>query len=154
MSAEDRLQELGVTLPPAVPPGGIYKPLVVVGDLGYLSGHGPYLGDDKYITGRLGQDLDLEAGQAAARQTGLALLRTIKDQLGGLDRVRRAIKTLALVTSTDDFYQHPAVVNGFSELMGQVFGDDGIGARSALGTNVLPGNIAVEIELIIEIVPE
>ena len=154
MSAEDRLQELGVTLPPAVPPGGIYKPLVVVGDLGYLSGHGPYLGDDKYITGRLGQDLDLEAGQAAARQTGLALLRTIKDQLGSLDRVRRAIKTLALVNSTDDFYQQPAVVNGFSELMGQVFGDDGIGARSALGTNVLPGNIAVEIELIIEIVPE
>ena len=143
-----------MTLPPAVPPGGIYKPLVVVGDLGYLSGHGPYLGDDKYITGRLGQDLDLEAGQAAARQTGLALLRTIKDQLGSLDRVRRAIKTLALVNSTDDFYQQPAVVNGFSELMGQVFGDDGIGARSALGTNVLPGNIAVEIELIIEIVPE
>ena len=152
MSAEARIVELGLELPPSVPPGGVYKPLVVVGDLGYLSGHGPYLGEDKYITGRLGEDMDLEAGQAAARQTGLALLRTIKDQLGSLDRVKRFIKTLALVNSTNDFCQQPQVINGFSELMGEVFGDDaGIGARSALGTNVLPGNIAVEIELIIEI---
>lgn len=152
MSPEDRLASLGLSLPESVPPGGIYKPLVTAGNLAYLSGHGPYLGDGRYITGRLGEDLDLEAGQAAARQTGLALLRTVTDHLGRLDRVGRIIKTLALVNSANDFYQQPQVINGFSELMAAVFGEErGIGARSALGTNVLPGNIAVEIELILEI---
>lgn len=155
MSAESRIQELGLNLPPSVPPGGVYKPLVVVGNLGYLSGHGPYLGDDKYVTGRVGEDLTLEQGQQAARQVGLALLRTMKDQLGDLDRVSRLIKTLALVNSSNDFCQQPQVVNGFSELMGDVFGEEkGIGARSAIAANTLPGNIAVEIELIIELVPE
>lgn len=152
MNPEDRLASLDLSLPESVPPGGVYKPFVTVGNIAYLSGHGPYLGQGKYITGRLGQDLDLEAGQAAARQTGLALLRTVKDHLGNLDRVSRIIKTLALVNSTDDFYQQPQVINGFSELMATLFGQEhGIGARSALGTNVLPGNIAVEIELILEI---
>ena len=150
--AEQNLTELGLTLPESVPLGGLYKRLVISGEQGYISGHGPYLGDGNYITGRLGEDLDLEAGQAAARQTGLALLRTMRDELGDLSRVRRIIKTLALVNSTADFVQQPQVINGFSELMRDVFGDEnGIGARSALGTNVLPGNIAVEIELIIEI---
>ena len=152
MSAEARLVELGIELPPAPPPGGVYKPLVEVNGLAYLSGHGPYLGDGKYITGRLGDDMDVGAGQNAARQTGLALLRTISDSLGSLDRVKRVIKTLALVNSTDDFEQQPQVINGFSELMGEVFGEDsGIGARSALGVNTLPGGIAVEIELIVEV---
>ena len=147
-----KIEELGLTLPESVPLGGLYKRLVVSGTQGYISGHGPYLGNDNYITGRLGEDLDLEAGQAAARQTGLALLRTMQDELGSLNRVGRIIKTLALVNSTDDFTQQPQVINGFSELMRDVFGEEnGIGARSALGTNVLPGNIAVEIELIIEI---
>jgi len=150
--AEQNLTELGLTLPESVPLGGLYKRLVISGEQGYISGHGPYLGDGNYITGRLGEDLDLEAGQAAARQTGLALLRTMRDELGDLSRVRRIIKTLALVNSTADFVQQPQVINGFSELMRDVFGEEnGIGARSALGTNVLPGNIAVEIELIIEI---
>jgi len=152
MSAESRIQELGLELPPSVPPGGIYKPLVVTGNIGYLSGHGPYLGDDKYITGRVGEDLTLVEGQQAARQVGLALLRTMKDQLGDLNRVGRIVKSLALVNSTDDFCQQPQVINGFSELMRDVFGEDrGIGARSAIATNALPGNIAVEIELIIEL---
>ena len=150
--AEQNLTELGLTLPESVPLGGLYKRLVISGEQGYISGHGPYLGDGNYITGRLGEDLDLEAGQAAARQTGLALLRTMRDELGDLSRVRRIIKTLALVNSTADFVQQPQVINGFSELMRDVFGEEnGIGARSAIGTNVLPGNIAVEIELIIEI---
>ena len=150
--AEHNITELGLKLPESVPLGGLYKRLVISGELGYLSGHGPYLGDGKYITGRLGEDLDLEAGQAAARQTGLALLRTMRDELGELSRVRRIIKTLALVNSTPDFVQQPQVINGFSELMRDVFGDEsGIGARSALGTNVLPGGIAVEIEMIIEV---
>ncbi|NRB44088.1 MAG: RidA family protein [Verrucomicrobiales bacterium] len=153
MSAESRIQELELTLPPSVPPGGIYKPLVITGNIGYLSGHGPYLGDDKYITGRVGEDLTLAEGQQAARQVGLALLRTMKDQLGDLNKVSRLVKTLALVNSADDFYQQPQVINGFSELMKDVFGEDrGIGARSAIATNTLPGNIAVEIELIIELI--
>ena len=153
MSAESRIQELELTLPPSVPPGGIYKPLVITGNIGYLSGHGPYLGDDKYITGRVGEDLTLTEGQQAARQVGLALLRTMKDQLGDLNKVSRLVKTLALVNSADDFYQQPQVINGFSELMEDVFGEDrGIGARSAIATNTLPGNIAVEIELIIELI--
>lgn len=153
MSAESRIQELELTLPPSVPPGGIYKPLVITGNIGYLSGHGPYLGDDKYITGRVGEDLTLAEGQRAARQVGLALLRTMKDQLGDLNKVSRLVKTLALVNSADDFCQQPQVINGFSELMEDVFGEDrGIGARSAIATNTLPGNIAVEIELIIELI--
>ena len=153
MSAESRIQELELTLPPSVPPGGIYKPLVITGNIGYLSGHGPYLGDDKYITGRVGEDLTLAEGQQAARQVGLALLRTMKDQLGDLNKVSRLVKTLALVNSADNFCQQPQVINGFSELMKDVFGEDrGIGARSAIATNTLPDNIAVEIELIIELI--
>ena len=152
MSAESRIQELGLTLPPSVPPGGIYKPLVITGNIGYLSGHGPYLGDDKYITGRVGEDLTLDEGQEAARQVGLAILRTMKDQLGDLNKVVRIVKVLALVNSADNFHQQPQVINGFSELMKEVFGEDrGIGARSAIATNTLPGNIAVEIELIFEL---
>ncbi|HAA88199.1 MAG TPA: hypothetical protein DCE22_08075 [Verrucomicrobiales bacterium] len=152
MSAELRIQELGLELPPSVPPGGIYKPLVITGNVGYLSGHGPYLGDDRYITGRVGENLTLAEGQKAARQVGLALLMTMKDQLGDLNRVSRIVKSLALVNSTDDFCEQPQVINGFSELMRDVFGEDrGIGARSAIATNALPGNIAVEIELIIEL---
>jgi enamine deaminase RidA (YjgF/YER057c/UK114 family) len=126
---------------------------VITGNIGYLSGHGPYLGDDKYITGRVGEDLNLAEGQQAARQVGLALLRTMKDQLGDLNKVDRLVKTLALVNSANDFCQQPQVINGFSELMADVFGEDrGIGARSAIATNALPGNIAVEIELIIELI--
>ncbi|MDC0201210.1 RidA family protein [Verrucomicrobia bacterium] len=152
MSAESRIQELGLMLPPSVPPGGIYKPLVISGNIGYLSGHGPYLGDDKYITGRVGEDLTLGEGQEAARQVGLAILRTMKDQLGDLNKVGRIIKVLALVNSANNFCQQPQVINGFSELMKEVFGEDrGVGARSAMATNTLPGNIAVEIELIFEL---
>ncbi|MDF1815211.1 MAG: RidA family protein [Verrucomicrobiales bacterium] len=152
MSAEAKIKELGLELPPAPPKGGVYKPLVTVNNLAYLSGHGPFQSDGTYITGRLGEDLTLEQGQAAARQVGLALLATIKEELGSLDRVKRVIKTLALVNSTADFVEQPQTINGFSELFGEVFGqDNGIGARSALGTNVLPGNIAVEIEVILEI---
>lgn len=151
MSAEKKIEELGLELPPAPPKGGVYKPLVVVNNLAYLSGHGPFQPDGTYQTGRLGEDLDLQAGQAAARQVGLALLATIRAELGSLDRVKRVIKSLALVNSTNDFTQQPETINGFSELFGEVFGDAGIGARSALGTNVLPGNIPVEIEVILEI---
>jgi len=152
MSAEARLTELGITLPPAPPKGGIYQPIVRTGNLAYVSGHGPILDNGTYMTGRLGENLSLEEGQQAARQTGLALLATIKKELGTLDKVARLVKSLGLVNSTADFNQQPLVVNGFSSLFEEIFGSDaGVGARSAMGTNVLPGNIPVEIEIILEL---
>ena len=153
MTPEEQIENLGLKLPPAPPLGGVYVPLTIIGNLGYLSGHGPMTDDGvTYQTGRLGEDLDVEAGQAAARQVGLTMLATLRAQLGSLNRVKRVIKTLAFVNSTDDFTQQPQVVNGYSELFGEVFGTEaGIGSRSAIGTNVLPGNIPVEIEVIIEI---
>lgn len=152
MSAEARLAELGIVLPPAPKPGGVYKPLVRVGNLAWLSGHGPCLDGETYQTGRVGAEVNLEQAQAAARNTGLSLLATMKRELGSLDRVSRLIKTLALVNCTDDFTQQPLVVNGFSDLFAEVFEPDaGVGARSALAANTLPGNIPVEIEIIVEL---
>lgn len=152
MSAEARLAKLGIELPQAPKPVGLYKPVVVVGNLAYLSGHGPFHSDGSLTKGRLGDDMDTEAGAAAARQTGLAMLSTLKFALGSLDRVSRVIKLLGLVRCTDDFDQQPQVINGCSQLLADIFGPDhGIGARSALGTNALPTGIAVEIEGIFEI---
>ncbi len=153
MNAEKRLAELNLELPPAPKPVAVYKPLVVVDHLAYVSGHGPYKPDKSVITGRLGQDMDIPAGKAAARQVGLAILSTLRSQLGSLDRVKRLIKLLGMVNSTPDFKDHPQVINGCSELFVEVFGpEDGMGARSAVGMGSLPGNIAVEIEAIFEIV--
>jgi len=151
MSAEQKIQELGLELPPAPGPGGVYKPVVITGNMAYVSGHGPVLPDGSMMTGRVGDNLDLEGGRAAARQVGLAILSTVKAQLGSLDRVKRVIKSLGMVNCTADFGQHPQVINGYSELMGEVFGDEGIGARSAVGMGSLPGNIAVEVEVILEV---
>ena len=151
MSAESRLQELGLALPPPPPKGGVYKPVVIVGTLAYISGHGPYLGEAGMIKGRVGEDMSLTEGHAAARQTGLALLATLRSELGSLDRIKRVIKLLGMVNSTPDFTDHPKVINGCSELFAEVWGDDGIGARSAVGMGSLPGNIAVEIEGIFEL---
>ena len=152
MSADAKLQELNLELPPAPKPAGVYKPMVTIGNLVYVSGHGPLLSDGTLMTGRVGSDLDQQGGYDAARQTGLAILATLKANLGSLDKVKRVIKTLGMVNSTPDFEAHPAVINGFSELMGQVFGEDaGIGARSAVGMGSLPGNIPVEVEVIFEI---
>lgn len=152
MTAEQQLASLGLTLPHAPPRGGVYKPVVIVGGIAYVSGHGPYLGDGNYLTGRVGADLDLDAGKAAAKQTGLALLATLKSELGSLDRVKRVVKLLGMVNSTADFPDHPKVINGCSELFGQIWGEEnGIGARSAVGMGSLPGNIAVEIEGIFEL---
>ena len=152
MSAEARVQELKLALPPAPKPAGVYKPVVIVDKLAYVSGHGPLKSDGSLITGRVGGDLDERAGYDAARQTGLAILATLRANLGSLDRVRRIVKTLGMVNCTPDFQRHPAVINGFSELMAEVFGpDSGVGARSAVGMGSLPGNIAVEVEAIYEI---
>ena len=154
MSNEARAAELKLELPPAPKPVAVYKPLVVAGNIAYVSGHGPLKTDKTLITGRVGADLDLAEGKAAARQTGLAILATLREQLGSLDRVKRVIKILGMVNSTPQFGEHPAVINGCSELFADVFGrEDGIGARSAVGMGSLPGNIAVEIEAIFEIEP-
>ena len=152
MSAESRLAELKLELPRAPKPVAVYKPLVITGNLAYLSGHGPVRTDGTLITGVVGRDLDLEGGKAAARQVGLALLSTMREQLGSLDRVQRVIKILGMVNSAPDFYDHPKVINGCSELFAEVWGTEaGVGARSAVGMGPLPGNIAVEIEVIVEL---
>jgi len=152
-SPEARLKELGLTLPAAGKPMAKYKMAVRVGNLLYLSGHGPAKISDKTpLSGRCGQDLTLEQGREAARAVGLNMLATLRDQLGSLDKVKRLVKTLGLVNSTADFLDHPKVINGYSELMAEVFGEEaGVGARSAIGTNALPGNIPVEIEAIFEV---
>ena len=155
MSAEAKLQELGLTLPPAPQPMGVYKPIVFAGNLAYLSGHGPLREDGSLTTGRVGDDLDVADGYAAARETGLALLATLRHALGSLDRVVRVVKTLGFVNSADDFVEQPKVINGCSDLFAELYGGDtGVGARSALPANTLPGGIAVEIEMIVEVTPE
>ena len=152
MSAEAKLAELKLDLPPAPKPMGVYKPIVVTGSIAYLSGHGPLQSDGSLIEGRVGVDLDQEAGYRAARQTGLALLATLRAHFGTLDRISRLVKVLGMVNCTADFKQHPAVINGCSELFRDVFGEDnGVAARSAVGMGSLPGNIPVEIEAIFEI---
>ena len=152
MNPDQRIVELKLELPPAPKPVAVYKPLVIVGNIAYVSGHGPLKPDKSLITGRVGADLDLAGGKNAARQVGLAILATLRSELGSLDRVKRLIKTLGMVNSTPDFRDHPAVINGFSELFAEVFGNEnGIGARSAVGMGSLPGNIAVEIEAIFEL---
>ncbi|MEX2120812.1 MAG: RidA family protein [Pirellulales bacterium] len=152
MSAEGRLKELGLQLPPPPKPAGVYKPVVVSGNMAYVSGHGPLKADGTMIVGRVGHDLDLKGGYDAARQTGLAILASLRASLGNLDRVRRVVKTLGMVNATPDFTQQPAVINGFSELFSDVFGEEhGVGARSAVGMGSLPGNIAVEVEVILEL---
>ena len=152
MTPETRLAELKLELPPAPKPVAVYKSLVVCGNIAYASGHGPLKPDKTMISGRVGADFDLESGKAAARQTGLAILATLRSELGSLDRVKRVIKVLGMVNCTPDFQDHPKVINGCSELFADVFGpENGIGARSAVGMSSLPGNIAVEIEAVFEI---
>lgn len=152
MSAEARIQELNLELPPPPKPAGVYKPVVVVGNMAYVSGHGPLLPDGTMLTGRVGSQVDQQAGYNAARQVGLAILATLRQQLGSLDRIGRLVKTLGMVNAAEDFKNHPAVINGYSELMRDVFGPDhGVGARSAVGMGSLPGNITVEIEAIFEL---
>ncbi len=152
MNAEARIGELKLELPPPPKPAGVYKPVVVVGNLAYVSGHGPLKSDGTLMAGKVGSEVDQQAGYAAARQTGLAILSTLRAHFGSLDRIARVVKTLGMVNAAPDFQQHPAVINGFSDLMSQVFGaDHGVGARSAVGMGSLPGNISVEIEVIFEV---
>lgn len=152
MNAEARIKELNLELPPPPKPAGVYQPVVVVGNFAYVSGQGPLLPDGTLIRGRVGADLDLAAGKAAARQVGLTMLATLRTELGDLNRIKRLVKLLGMVNCTPDFGEHPKVINGCSELFADVFGPgNGIGARSAVGMGSLPGNIAVEIEAIFEL---
>lgn len=152
MSHEARFATLNLELPPAPKAMGLYRPIIVVGNLAYLSGHGPLNLDGSLTCGRLGEGMEVEAGYQAARQTGLATLATLKAHCGSLDGVKRLVKTFGLVQATTEFTDQPAVINGFSELMRDVFGEeDGIAARSAVGAASLPAGMAVEIESIFEL---
>ncbi len=148
---EEKIKSLGLELPPAPPSGGIYHPVLITGDHLYVSGQGPVQSDGQLIKGKVGRDLILEEGQMAARQVALTMLSTIKSQIGDLGKIKRLIKTLGMVNCYPEFEQHPQTINGFSQLMVDVFGEiDGRGARSAVGMS-LPGNIAVEVECIFEL---
>ena len=151
MSHEKRLVDAKLVLPPAPRAMGTYSTCVRHRDLLYVAGTGPLRPDGSYVVGKLGADLDLAAGRDAARFTALAMLATLQTNLGSLDRVQRIVKVLGMVNSTPDFTEHPQVINGFSDLMKQVFGDAALAARSAVGTASLPAGIAVEVEAIFEI---
>lgn len=150
-SPSERIKEIGLKLPPAPPPAGLYKPILVVDNFLYVSGQGPMLQDGTFMTGRAGDDLDLDQAKQGARQVGLTMLSTMLTHYGNIDTIKRVVKVLGMVNSTPDFGQQPLVINGFSELMAEVFGDDnGVGVRSAVGM-MLPGNIPVEIEAMFEL---
>jgi enamine deaminase RidA (YjgF/YER057c/UK114 family) len=146
MSTEDRLAELGLTLPPLPAPGGNYVHAVQTGNLLYLAGKGP--GGSR---GKLGRDLSVEEGYRDARKVGLVLIAVMKEHLGSLDRVRRIVKVLGMVNAEPDFGDQPKVINGCSDLIVEVYGDRGRHARSAVGMGSLPGGIPVEIEVIVEV---
>ncbi len=146
-----RISELGLILPPSPKPVGIYKPVLVVDKFLYVSGQGPLKSDGTLMTGRLGADLDTEDGKIAARQVGLTMLSTIKAHFGDLKKIKRIVKVFGMVNCAPGFDKQPAVINGFSELMAEVFGEEnGIGVRSAVGM-ILPSNIAVEVEAMFEL---
>lgn len=150
---EKRIMELHLTLPTPAKPVAKYKTALLVGNMLYVSGHGPAKVTDKTpVSGRVGSDLTLEQGKESARAVGLNILSTVRHTLGSLDKVKRLVKTLGMVNCTADFKDQPQVINGFSELMAEVFGEDaGVGTRSAVGMGSLPGNIPVEIECMFEV---
>lgn len=152
MSADTRIKELGITLPDPPKPGGNYVPGVRVGNLLFLSGHGPSRVDGKPAArGKVGRDLSTEDGYKVAREVGVNLLGTARSMLGSLDKVKRIVKVLGMVNSAEGFGEQPKVINGFSDLMVEVFGEQGRHARSAVGMAELPSGIPVEIEMILEV---
>ncbi len=152
ITPDQAFKNTGFTLPSAPKPLGVYKPFLIVGNLLYVSGHGPLKPDGTLIKGRIGETMDKENGKLAAQQVGLAILATLKANLESLDKVKRVIKVLGMVNCTPDFEKHPYVINGCSELFKQVWGEEnGVGVRSAVGMGSLPDNIPVEIEAVFEI---
>jgi enamine deaminase RidA (YjgF/YER057c/UK114 family) len=153
LTPDQAFAKLGLTLPPAPTPMGVYKPCLIDGKYLYLSGHGPFRNDKSLIIGRIGNDMDIEEGKLAARQVGLSMLSTIKANLGSFNRVKRVIKILGMVNCVEDFERHPYVINGCSELFAEIWGtENGVGVRSAVGMGSLPDNIPVEIEAMFELV--
>tara|TARA_Y100000385_G_C13002899_1_gene598071 strand:- start:208 stop:723 length:516 start_codon:yes stop_codon:yes gene_type:complete len=152
MSAQNRFESLVDEKAPLGKPAGLYQPCVVVGGLVYVSGHLPVQPDGSFILGCLGKELDVEAGKNAARRAGLASLVTLEHCLGSLDKVSRVVKLLGMVSATHSFTQHPAVINGCSELYAEIWGaENGVGVRSAVGVSSLPAGVAVEIEAVFEL---
>ncbi len=152
LTPEQRFAQLGLSLPPAPTPLGVYKPCLIDGRHLYVSEHGPVQNDKTLMVGRIGRDIDMEEGKLAAQQVGLTILATIKTQLGSLDRVKRVIKVLGMVNCVPEFEKHPYIINGCSELFAKVWGEEnGIGVRSAVGFGSLPDNIPVEIEALFEL---
>jgi len=154
MSAEtpdQRFEKLGLKLPPPPTPLGVYKPFLIVGNFVYVSGHGTVKEDKSLIIGRIGKDMSMDEGKLAA-QVGLAILATLKSNLGSLNRIKRVIKVLGMVNCIPEFERHPHIINGCSELFAKVWGDEnGVGVRSAVGMGSLPDNIPVEIEAMFEL---
>ena len=148
---DKKLKELGIELYAPTKPMGNYVKVVRTGNLLYFAGHGPTRADNSNITGKVGKDLTQEQGYDAAKQTGIALLSTLKAEIGDLNKVKRIVKVLGMVNCTQEFTDQPKVINGFSDLMVAIFGDKGKHARSAVGMYMLPSNIAVEIEMIVEV---
>lgn len=152
ITADQRFTAMGLQLPPAPSPLGVYKPCLVDGKYLYLSGHGPVQNDKTLIIGRIGSELDMEQGKLAARQTGLTILSTIFTNIGSFNKIKRVIKVLGMVNCIASFEKHPYIINGCSELFAAVWGtDNGIGVRSAVGMGSLPDNIPVEIEALFEL---
>ncbi len=150
LNVAKRMKELGITLPAAPPKGGVYKPVAQFANMAYCSGCGPDLNGETFKRGKLGSDITLDEGREAARRCMLNLLAQIEANVG-LDKVKSFTKVLALVASDNEFYSQPAVANGATELIAEIFGEDKLPARSAIGVNVLPGNIPVEIEIMFEL---
>jgi enamine deaminase RidA (YjgF/YER057c/UK114 family) len=149
---DQRFEKLGLNLPPAPTPLGVYKPLLIVDKFVYVSGHGTVKEDKSLIIGRIGKDMTMEEGKLAARQVGLAILATLKENLGSLNKIKRVVKVLGMVNCVPEFEKHPFIINGCSELFAEVWGtENGIGVRSAVGMGSLPDNIPVEIEAMFEL---
>ncbi|MDP1762601.1 MAG: RidA family protein [Sediminibacterium sp.] len=152
MTPEENFAKLGLSLPPAPKPLGVYKPLLIDGNHCLVSGHGTVKEDGSLIIGRIGETMTMDEGKLAAQQVGLAILSTLKTHLGSLNKVKRVIKVLGMVNCTPGFESHPFVINGCSELFAAIWGNDnGIGVRSAVGMSSLPNNIPVEIEAMFEL---
>ena len=152
MTPDERFAALNLELPPAPTPLGVYKPFLIDGNHCYVSGHGPLLSDKTLIKGRVGADMNMEEAKLAAQQVGLAILATLKQNLGSFNKIKRVIKVLGMVNCTSDFERHPFVIIGCSELFAKVWGEDnGVGVRSAVGMGSLPDNIPVEIEALFEL---
>ena len=152
MTADQNFAALNLDLPPAPKPLGVYKPFLIVGNLAYVSGHGTVQSDGTLIIGKVGSDLDADQAKLAPRQVGLAILATVKKNLGTLNKIKRVIKVLGMVNAVPEFEKHPFVINGCSELFAKVWGEDqGVGVRSAVGMGSLPDNIPVEIEAVFEL---